>query len=232
MDCCEDSVRLTYDDYLCLPGLLDQRRPRTAEHDELLFITVHQACELWFRQILTELTAARDDMLAGETYSPRLRLRRCGTIERLLADHFDVIDTMAPPDFLRFRHALGTASGAQSAQFRRIELLSARDSREPTVWHGFLAVLAKVGFPVATRTERADTYREIAGDRTVHESLWELAEALIDHDHAWSMFGQRHLHTIERQIGRKPGTAGTSGVQRIPGRDRFYPELWELRSEL
>jgi tryptophan 2,3-dioxygenase len=220
-------VRLTYADYLRLPELLGQQQPRTAEHDELLFITVHQACELWFRQILSELAATRDDMLGGETYRPRLRLRRCATIERMLAAHFDVVDTMAPPDFLRFRDALGTASGAQSTQFHQLERLSGRG-----VWDGFLAVLAKAGFSVETRAERAEAYREIANNRPEHESLWELAEAMIDHDHAWSMFRQRHVHTVERQIGRKPGTAGTSGAAWLSGRSHFYQELWELRSEL
>jgi tryptophan 2,3-dioxygenase len=223
---------LTYSDYLRLPDLLGQRHPRSTEHDELLFITVHQSCELWFRQILTELIAARDDMLAGESYTPRQRLRRCHAIERVLAGHFDVLDTMAPPDFLRFRGALGSASGAQSTQFRQIELLSGRCKREPTVWDGFLAVLTKAGFLVATKADRAEAYQEIAANRADHDALWELAEALLDHDQAWSMFRQRHILTVERQIGRRPGTAGTSGATSLTGRDRFYPELWELRSEL
>jgi tryptophan 2,3-dioxygenase len=225
-------MRLTYSDYLRLPDLLDQRRPRSAEHDELLFITVHQACELWFRQILTELTAARDDLLAGETCPPRLRLRRCATIERLLAGHFDVLDTMAPADFLSFRDALGSASGAQSTQFRRIERLSAGSESEPGVWDGFVAVLAKAGFPVATRAERGEACREIALDRREYGPLWELAESLVDHDQAWTMFRQRHVHTVERQIGRRPGTAGTSGAPGLVARGHFYPELWELRSVL
>jgi tryptophan 2,3-dioxygenase len=225
-------LRPTYSEYLRLPELLGQRRPRSAEHDELLFITVHQACELWFRQILTELLAARDDMLAGESYPPRLRLRRCHTIERILAGHFDVLDTMAPPDFLRFRDALGTASGVQSTQFQQIELLSGRGKREPTLWDGFLTVLAKAGFGVDTAAERSAAYREIAMNRAEHEALWELAEALVDHDQAWSMFRQRHVHTVERQIGHKPGTGGTAGADALTGRGHFYPELWGLRSAL
>lgn len=230
----EEGGRLTYGHYLRLSQLLGQQIPMTDPpvHDELLFITVHQACELWFRQLLTELAAARDDMLAGETYLPRLRLRRCRTIEGVLAGHFDVFDTMAPPDFLRFRDALGSASGAQSDQFRQIETLSGRGNGEPTVWDGFLAVLAKAGFPVATEAERAEAYREIAGNRATYEALWELAEALIDHDQAWSMFRQRHVQTVERQIGRRPGTGGTSGADWLTGRSHFFPELWELRSML
>jgi tryptophan 2,3-dioxygenase len=225
-------MTLTYSDYLRLPDLLDQRSPRSGEHDELLFITVHQACELWFRQIITELAVARDDMLAGESYRPRLRLRRCYTIERVLAGHFDVLDTMAPPDFLRFRDVLGSASGAQSTQFRQIERLSGWDDREQTVWDGFLVVLAKAGFSVATKEERVDAYREVTANRADHEALWELAEALVDHDQAWSMFRQRHMYTVERQIGRKPGTGGTAGAEALGGRAHFYPELWELRSTL
>lgn len=225
-------MSLTYSDYLRLPELLGQRHPRSCEHDELLFITVHQACELWFRQILTELAAARDDLLAGDSYVPQARLRRCHRIERMLAGHFDVLDTMAPPDFLRFRDALGTASGQQSAQYRQIELLSARSTTEPTVWDGFLAVLAKAGFPVESVAERFAAYREIATNRSDHAALWDLSEALLDHDQAWSMFRQRHRHTVERQIGHKPGTGGTSGARALAGRGHLYPELWELRSAL
>lgn len=225
-------MRLTYSEYLRLPDLLGQLHPRSPEHDELLFITVHQACELWFRQLITELAAARDDMLGGETYPPRLRLRRCATIGRVLAGHFDVVDTMAPPDFLRFRDALGSASGAQSTQFRQIERLSGHGDREPTVWDGFLAVLAKAGFPVAAQAERAEAYREIARNRAEYESLWELAEAMVDHDQAWSLFRERHILTVARQIGRRPGTGGTSGADGLTGRGPFYPELWELRSAL
>jgi tryptophan 2,3-dioxygenase len=225
-------VSLTYAEYLRLPELLGQSRPRSGEHDELLFITVHQSCELWFRQILVELTAARDHMLAGEGYPARLRLRRCHAIERLLLGHFDVLDTMAPPDFLRFRDALGTASGTQSAQFREIERLSGPGTEEPTVWTGFLTVLGKAGFPVGTKLERLAAYREIANDRAANETLWELAEALVDHDQAWSMFRERHVQLVARQLGRKPGTAGTAGAPGLTGRDYFFSELWELRSAL
>lgn len=223
---------LTYGDYLCLPELLDLSHPRTGVHDELLFITAHQSCELWFRQLLTELVDARDDMLVGESYTPRLRLHRCHVIERMLVGHFDVLDTMHPTDFLQFRDALGTASGAQSTQFHRIERVSGRTGDEPTLWDGFLAVLAKAGFAVDTREDRCAALREIATDHADHEALWALAEALVDHDQAWSLLRQRHLHTVERQIGHKPGTAGTRGAPALGDRGHFFPELWDLRSTL
>jgi tryptophan 2,3-dioxygenase len=217
---------VNYSEYLRLPSLLSQCVPRSTEHDELLFITVHQTCELWFRQILTELNAASNDMQAGETYPPRLRMRRCHAISRMLAAHFDVLDTMTPPDFLRFRDTLGTASGAQSKQFHQIEALSRHG-----VWDAYLTALAKAGFPVATQSERLATYREITMNRRENESLWELTESLIDHDQAWSLFRLRHAHTVERQIGHKPGTAHTQGVKTLT-RPHFYPELWQLRTEL
>ena len=93
-------------------------------HDELLFITIHQVYELWFKLLLAELTDARDRMLAGETYLPRVRLERCLAVERVLVNQVDVIDTMTPQDFLAFRNKLSPASGFQSAQFREIEFLS------------------------------------------------------------------------------------------------------------
>ncbi|MEV6983519.1 tryptophan 2,3-dioxygenase family protein [Sphaerisporangium sp. NPDC051017] len=230
---------LTYEEYLRLPALLDLRRPRSVpvEHDELLFITVHQVCELWFRQMLTELSDARDHMMAGDGYLPRLRLRRCHVIARMLVDQFDILDTMSPPDFLRFRDALGSASGAQSAQFRAIELLSGEPrpgASTPTLWDGFLAVLVKAGFRVGTKGDRFATYLEIAANRADHAALWELAEALVEHDQAWSAFRFRHVLMVERQIGRRAGTAGTTGAAHLTARlgDRFYPELWELRSAL
>ena len=117
---------LTYGEYLKVPELLSvqQLRSDPPVHDELLFITVHQTYELWFRQMLIELTDARDRLMRGETYLPRLRLQRCHVVERLLVSQFDVLDTMSPFDFLQFRHGLGSSSGIQSVQFHEIELLS------------------------------------------------------------------------------------------------------------
>jgi tryptophan 2,3-dioxygenase len=246
---------VTYGDYLRLPELLAPQHPRSTPpaHDELLFITVHQAYELWFRQMLTELTDARDRLIAGESHLPRLRLRRCHVIERLLLEQFDILDTMAPQDFLQFRRALGSSSGAQSAQFHEIELLSGSKDRrglrlcrsgteaerrrlrrrlsEPTLWDGFLTVVANSGFTSTTKEDRMAAYLEIARNREDHTALWELAEALIEHDQAWSALWSRHALTVQRQIGMKPGTAGSTGGAYLTSRldRRFYPELWELR---
>jgi tryptophan 2,3-dioxygenase len=124
----EQGARLSYGSYLHLPELLDQQVLQSDAHDELLFITVHQVCELWFKQCLHELVAARDGMLAGRTYEPRKALQRVHAIEQILISQVVVLETMTPQDFLAFRSLLAPASGFQSVQFRELEFLSgARD---------------------------------------------------------------------------------------------------------
>ncbi|MGA8114576.1 MAG: tryptophan 2,3-dioxygenase family protein [Actinocatenispora sp.] len=254
----EQGGLLTYGSYLRLPELLDQQRPQTAPaaHDELLFITIHQAYELWFKLVLHELTDARDRLLAGETYLPRVRLERCRTIVRLAVAQVDVIDTMTPQDFLKFRTALAPASGFQSVQFREIEFVSGlkdpgymrrfrgltederanllRRLEEPSLWDGFLRVLAAAGFTVDRPEGRFTAYATIANDRGRYGPLWDLAEALVEHDQGWALWRARHVLMVERQIGMKTGTGGSSGSDYLRARVdlRFYPELWEMRSRI
>ena len=156
----EQGGLLSYGAYLRLPELLAQQVPESAPpaHDELLFITIHQAYELWFKQLLHELTDARDRLLAGETYLPRVRLARCHAVERLLISQVDVIDTMTPQDFLVFRTKLAPASGFQSVQFREIEFLSGlKDPGFLTRFRGLTDVEREVllGRDMATSLERA-----------------------------------------------------------------------------
>jgi tryptophan 2,3-dioxygenase len=163
---------------------------------------------------------------------------------------------MTPQDFLAFRTKLAPASGFQSSQFREIEFLSglkdpsylrrfkglsegerARLQQrldEPSLWDGYLAVLVKAGFAVDTDEERFDAYAAVAADRERYGQLWDLAEALVDHDQAWSLWRARHVLMAERQIGTKTGTGGSAGGAYLRSRVelRFYPELWELRSRL
>ena len=225
-------------------------------HDELLFITIHQVYELWFQLLLAELTDARDRMLAGEVYLPRVRLERCHVIERVLVGQVDVIDTMTPQDFLAFRTKLAPASGFQSAQFREIEFISGlKDARyldrfrgltatertrlqarldEPSLWDGYLARWqGRLRRRHASRTG-STAYRRSRTTGSATAPLWDLAEALVDHDQAWSLWRARHVLMAERQIGTKPGTGGSAGGAYLRSRLdlRFYPELWELRSLL
>jgi len=254
----EQGGLLTYGSYLRLPELLDQQVPESTPpaHDELLFITIHQVYELWFKLLLAELTDARDRMLDAESYRPRVRLERSHAIERVLVGQVDVIDTMTPQDFLAFRNKLAPASGFQSAQFREIEFLSGlkdagfvdrfrgltdgergrlkRRLDEPSLWDAYLAMLRQHEFAVDTYDERMESFRIIAHDRTAYGPLWDLAEALVGHDQAWSLWRARHVLMVERQIGTKRGTGGSAGGSYLRSRTdlHFYPELWELRSVL
>jgi tryptophan 2,3-dioxygenase len=253
----EEGARLSYGSYLHLPELLDQQvlQSDPPAHDELLFITVHQVCELWFKQCLHELGFARDEMLAGRTYEPRKALQRVHSIEQILIEQVVVLETMTPQDFLAFRSLLAPASGFQSVQFRELEFLSgARDpayvdrlrqaspeerarltSRlgEPSLWEAFLSLLSQRGFAVATPQERREAFLQVARERE-HAELWELAEALLSHDALASQWRARHVDMVERQIGTKPGTGGSSGGEYLRSRLalRYFPELWELRSYL
>ena len=254
----EQGGLLTYGTYLRLPELLEQQLPESdpPAHDELLFITIHQVYELWFKLLLAELTDARDRMMNGEAYLPRVRLERCLAIERVLINQVDVIDTMTPQDFLAFRNKLAPASGFQSAQFREIEFLSGLKDPgyinrfrgltdeeraalklrvdEPSLWDGYLETLRRAGFEVDAPEARIQSLGTIAHDRARYGQLWDLAEALVDHDQAWSLWRARHVLMAERQIGTKPGTGGSAGGAYLRSRVelRFYPELWELRGHL
>jgi tryptophan 2,3-dioxygenase len=254
----EQGALLTYGSYLRVPELLSQQVPAAdpPAHDELLFITIHQVYELWFQLLLGELTDARDRMLAGESYTPRVRLERCHVIERVLVGQVDVIDTMTPQDFLMFRTRLAPASGFQSAQFREIEFLSglkdpaflerfrglsdAERSRlrrrldEPSLWEAYLVLIGKAGFETSSEEEVLAALREIAGDRERYGPLWDLAEGLLAHDQTWALWRARHVLMAERQIGTKRGTGGSAGGAYLRSRleHRFYPLLWELRSTL
>jgi tryptophan 2,3-dioxygenase len=254
----EEGGLLTYGSYLRLPELLDQQVPQVhpPAHDELLFITVHQAYELWFKQLLHDLTAVRDALATRETWKARHLLHRAHVIERLLVTQIDVLETMTPQDFLEFREALAPASGFQSVQFRELEFLSgAKDpgfvarfrsltdveekrlaSRlaEPSLWDAYLDLLASRGLAVADDAQVLSSLVSIARDRPHHDDLWQLAEDLLTHDELAGLWRARHVQMVERQIGTKSGTGGSTGApylhRRVPM--RYYPLLWELRDSL
>jgi len=254
----EEGGLLTYGGYLKIPELLSLqvRLSDPAAHDELLFITVHQVYELWFQQVLFELEAARDAMLAGETWRARHLLRRVHVIERLLVTQVDILETMTPQDFFEFREGLAPASGFQSAQYRELEFLSgAKDDAflarfraltgaerdrllrrlaEPSLWDAYLALLASRGLGVDGDEQIIASLRAVAADRATHDDLWQLADDLLSHDELAGLWRARHVQMVERQIGTKSGTGGSTGApylrRRVPL--RYYPLLWELRDHL
>jgi tryptophan 2,3-dioxygenase len=254
----EDGGRLTYGSYLHLPGLLAQQVPQVSPpaHDELLFITVHQAYELWFQQLLHELTAARDLMITGQLWRARHLLRRVHVIERLLITQVDVLETMTPQDFLEFRAALAPASGFQSVQFRELEFLSGakqpaylarfkaltdaeregleRRLAQPSLWDAYLGLLTGRGLPVGDDQEILAALVQVASDRGRYDEEWQLAEDLLGHDELAALWRARHVQMVERQIGTKSGTGGSTGAPYLHSRVpmRYYPLLWELRDWL
>lgn len=255
----EDGAKLSYGSYLRLGELLSNQLciAEPPAHDELLFITIHQVYELWFQLLLVELEQARDLLVRGEDLAPaRHLLERCKVIEGVLIHQIDVIETMTPQDFLEFRSRLAPASGFQSVQFREIEFLSGlkdatfltrmRDATaderrrlerrlaEPSLWDAFLGAVALAGLKVSSKSDRRRSLVEIATDRLRFGALWEIAEALIAHDERAAAWRSRHVAMVERQIGTKSGTGGSSGAPYLRRRLalHYYPELWELRTSL
>jgi tryptophan 2,3-dioxygenase len=254
----EQGAQLTYGSYLRLPELLDAQHLESdpPAHDELLFITIHQVYELWFKQLLHEVVAARDAMTSGELWWAQHLLARVHVIERVLVHQVDVLETMTPQDFLEFRQRLAPASGFQSVQFRELEFVSgAKDpayldrfrgltdqeqSRlrarldEPTLWDAFIHVLRAQGLPAASDEEVTMSVRTAAHDRNQHAAVWALAEALLQHDELAASWRARHVVMVERMIGSKSGTGGSSGSAYLRGRLplQYYPVLWDVRSRL
>jgi tryptophan 2,3-dioxygenase len=242
----EEGRRLSYGSYLKIPELLALQDGLSDEHDELLFIVAHQVYELWFKVVLFELEAVRARIDSDDVFFARHYLERVHVIEKLLVEQIEVLETMSPQDFLAFRSQLAPASGFQSIQFREIEFLSGlkepkylarleatagetarlrRRLDEPSLDDAFHRLLERRGSP---------SLLEVFRDRERHSDLFDLCEALLDHDEAFAHWRARHVLMVERQIGGKTGTGGSSGAEylRTTLGKRFYPELWDVRSEL
>src|SRR6476619_1260748 len=116
---------LTYANYLDLEKLLTLQKPRStpAEHDEMLFIVIHQTYELWFKQLLHEFEKIRKDFSAGDLFGAIHSFKRTRTIMKTLVAQVDILETMTPSSFSSFRDRLETASGFESVQFREIEFV-------------------------------------------------------------------------------------------------------------
>lgn len=235
----------TYGEILRLDQLLDMQERIADVHDALFFITIHQIYELWFRVLLYELEAARDALFANQVSFAIYCLRRVKAIERVLVEQVDTLETIHPRNFLEIRDRLQASSGFQSAQFREIEFLSGvkdpgylevaeltplererlrRRLSEPTLWDAFLAAL--------DRRDGEDLSSLLASPNGSEPAA--LAEALLDHDEGFSLWRLRHVHMVERMIGKKTGTGGSSGVTYLQSTldKHFFPPLWDLRSQL
>lgn len=235
---------VTYGTYLKVEELLQLQVARSdPEHpDELLFIVVHQASELWFKVLLRELDNLIAHLGAGDTIFALHTLRRINALVRIVSDQLAALDTLPPQRFAQFRGYLGSSSGGQSVQFRAIEAMSGlRDEH-------FIAVLREHG-PVPPLVEGALAQPTLQGlflallerHGTTLEALYLgpgpkaeflLAEALIEYEQGFQRWRYLHVQLVERIIGPDTsGTGGTLGARYLQHtlRQRFFPELWEVR---
>ena len=245
---------LSYNKYLRVQDLINLQDCLSdpAHHDELLFITVHQAYELWFKQILHEIDAAilfiEQDRLPAATRA----LKRVVEIEKLLLDQIHILESMTPINFLAFRDQLNPASGFQSMQFREIEFssglkdasivrefehdpfarerLQARLTR-PSLADVFYLVLERRGLDVSHRSRAV---LEILTHFEERYEEFQLSEALMEHDEYFSLWRSHHIKMVERMVGAKRGTGGSEGIGYLKTTldKKFFPDLWEARTYL
>jgi tryptophan 2,3-dioxygenase len=263
------SKRLSYADYLSLDGLLAQQRPlsQPQHHDEMLFIVQHQVSELWIKLLIHELSAAiehiRQDRLA-----PALKiLSRVKLIQMQLFEQWAVLETLTPSEYMEFRSVLGSASGFQSYQYRKLEFLLGnknvdtikvfahdvaiyddlrRTLEAPSLYDEFLRYLSRRGYKIAEESLERDwskpyirsealveTFREIYGGPKEHWEAYEMCEKLVDVEEYFQLWRFRHLKTVERIIGFRHGTGGSSGAGflRQALELTFFPELLASRTE-
>jgi tryptophan 2,3-dioxygenase len=258
---------VTYNRYLHLDELLSLQKPRSSgpEHDELLFIVIHQVYELWFKEVLHELDRVCALLESDDAPRAQHTLKRILTILKVLVAQLDILETMTPLEFLSFRARLEEASGFQSDQFRQLEFVFGvktnaalrrfpigsrarqdleRRFAEPTLWDAFLRYLSREGYAVPPAELGRDVTRPIAPSNDIQRLLvdiyrrdaknTELCERLVDLDEGVQEWRYRHVKMVERTIGTKPGTGGSTGAEYLKatlGRPLF-PDLWEIRTKL
>ncbi len=248
---------LTYSSYLKVEELLSLQTPlsQPVAHDELLFIVIHQVYELWFKLVLFELRSLISYLEKDNLIQSFHALKRVSEIFKVLIQQLDILETMTPTDFNKFRSSLNPASGFQSLQFRELEIISGANIADyqkfaplAPEWLPKLQELANQGnLPEAfknlllkrkiTEDLSPDKLRkgllEIYQNPT-HQDLQTLCEALLSYDEQLSLWRFRHVQMVERMIGMKKGTGGSLGVSYLAQTltKRFFPELWELRTHL
>jgi len=220
-----DSPSLTYSRYLHLDELLGAQRPLSDEHDELLFIIVHQVYELWFKQLLHELIHLQRALECGDTARALHTLKRILTILKVVVAQIDVLETMTPRQFTSFRARLDAASGFQSGQFRQLEAIVG-----PSLFGSFVTYLRSQGYGVD-----ADDVQPVLLEAYRRDGEpAQIAERLVDLDEGLQEWRYRHLKMVERTIGDKPGTGGSTGTRYLLSTllKPAFPDLWAIRSQL
>jgi len=264
------SESVTYSSYLRIDELLSLQHPLSQlagreEHDEMLFIVIHQVYELWFKQLLHEIDRVGELLELADPTRAGHTLKRILTILKVMVAQMDVLETMTPLEFLTFRERLESGSGFQSAQFREVEFALghkrssvideaghsgvARAKLEarlihPSVWAVFLSFLVRRGHAVPASVLTRPATEPTESDPALQEVLVgvyrndpaaaALCERLIDLDEGLQEWRYRHVKMVERTIGTKSGTGGSSGAGYLYttlGRPVF-PDLWAIRARL
>ena len=248
---------MTYADYLKLDQLLSAQQPLSDLHDEMLFIVIHQTKELWMKELLHELRLAISLVEADRFAEAYKAMARISRIQAVMTLSWDVLSTLTPVDYLKFRNVLGTSSGFQSAQFREIEFrLGLKEPNfinhydegsaeraslqaalaEPSLREAAHGALQRAGFDLGDGSVEAiaSAWLQIYRDADRWFDLYELAEKLVDIDDALAAWRHKHVLTVERIIGNRPGTGGSAGAPYLRGtlEKRVFPELWALRTDL
>ena len=259
---------MSYSDYLGLDKILNAQHPLSTAHDEILFIIQHQTSELWMKLAIHELSVT-NQLIAADDLQPAFKtLSRVSRILEQLNSAWDVLRTMTPSEYTRFREALGQSSGFQSYQYRLIEFLAGNKNaammrshaydkpvfarleaarQAPSIYDLTIGVLHRRGFPI----DRSVIERDVSVPHVANESvraawlsvyrdparfweLYELAEKLVDFEDYFRRWRFNHVTTVERVLGFKRGTGGTSGVSYLRNMLDvvLFPELWQVRTEL
>lgn len=263
----ENDDDFTYANYLMIPELLSLQQCVSIdedtdgpEHDETLFIIIHQVYELWFKQILHELDYIVELLQAHKVNGARHHLKRVLKIMKTLVGQLDVLETMTPAEFASFRSFLANASGFQSAQFRELEfLLGIKDRIQlewftgdegarlaerfeaPTIWDAFVRVLEQDGMDVPQEVLDRDVREPIIENTDLQKAIVErysdegfagLCETLTDLDEGLQEWRYRHVMMVKRTIGTKPGTGGSDGATYLATTlfKPAFPDLWAIRT--
>jgi tryptophan 2,3-dioxygenase len=256
--CVSMTQDVTYGSYLKLDSLLSSQHPLTDEHDELLFIIIHQVYELWFTQILHETVEMQARLERADGPGALSTMRRVAKILKTMVGQLDVLETMTPRQFASFRSALGTSSGFQSSQFRQLEAVMGRRDfgqgndvdpqleaviRRRTVLDSLLTFLSLSGYEVPSGVLERDPANVLPRSLEIDELFSsayddvtslapQLFESLVDIDEGVQEWRYRHVKMVERVIGAKIGTGGSAGADYLRSTlfRPSFPELWDVRS--
>jgi len=259
------SAEVTYGSYLRIDDLLSLQDCESSgpEHDELLFIIIHQVYELWFKEVLHELDRFVEHLDNDDPAAAEHQLKRVLKILKTLVGQLDVLETMTPIEFQSFRAFLDRASGFQSAQFRELEFLLGAKTRdnldrfsanprefanlsrrfgEPTIWDAFLALIDRRGYHLPDQVLSRDVTQPTAENSAVQDRLVDIyrsdavltavCEALTDLDEGLQEWRYRHVAMVQRTIGTKSGTGGSSGAEYLRSTlfRPVFPDLWTIRA--